>query len=445
MYFWDSSWETLKKGIDKYDDEMCRAWNGELDTILTFVCHLSSPSSVSTLTMLIQTGLFSAAVTAFCIESFQALSQNSADTTNIFLVAISQQLANSSAPTASMSMIEGFSPNTTDIQINILYFVSLALALSVSSVCILGKQWIREYQKDISVSACDAVWVRQACFDSLERWKVPQIMAGLPVVLLVALMLFFFGLLIQLWNVTDCTAAAAVTCVVSLTAILVIGTTIVPACVSMQPHRSSFAPFRSPQPWLFFIIFRWLQNWYNHKFNVWNEYPPILSSWSEFDLHFLKIERKNWFEDSISSVHCALRWVFKVLRNSSEMERCLLWCLQSKPYPKDLVESESVLCNYVLFGSNEEDRSDNLDRLYYDYSERSERRHEIDSAVGQRQAELLIRSAHCALDDVSSNPQKSWDAISSACDKLWYHGSFDKYSGQDIVHRMSPHLANLHL
>jgi len=253
-----------------------------------------------------KTGLFSAAVTAFCIESFQALSQSSADTTNIFLLAISQQIANSSAPTASMSMVEGFTVSATDIRINVLYFISLALALSVSSVCILGKQWIREYQKDVSVSPCDAVRVRQARFDSLERWKVPQIMAGLPVVLLVALMLFFSGLLIQLWNASDPTTAAAVTFVVSLTAILVIVTTVVPACISMQPRRSSFSPFRSPQAWLFFVIFRWIQTWYDDKYDVWKERPPILTSWSEFDLHFLEIETKNWFGNSISSVHRAL-------------------------------------------------------------------------------------------------------------------------------------------
>jgi len=445
MYFWDGSWETLKKGIDKYDDEMCRAWNGELDTILTFVCYLSSPSSMITLTMLVQTGLFSAAVTAFCIESFQALSQSSADTTNIFLIAISQQLANSSAPIASMSMVEGFAPNASEIRTNVLYFISLALALSVSSVCILGKQWIREYQKDISVSACDAVRVRQARFDSLEAWKVPQIMAGLPVVLLVALMLFFSGVLIQLWNASDPTTAAAVTFVVSLTAILVIVTTVIPSCISMQPSRRSFAPFRSPQAWLFFIIFRQLQNWYDHKFNVWNEYPPILSSWSEFDLHFLKIEAEDWFDHSISSIHCALRWVFNVLRNSSEMEKSLYLCLQPKLHPQDLIKSEDGLCKYVLLGSHDEDTSDDLDRAYYDYSIRNEGRHGIDSATGQRQAELLVRSAHRTLDDVSSNPQKSWDAIGFACDKLWYHHIFDNYSGQDIVHRTSLHLAHFHL
>ena len=31
-------WETVKGGVDKVDAEMCKAWNGELDTILTFVC-----------------------------------------------------------------------------------------------------------------------------------------------------------------------------------------------------------------------------------------------------------------------------------------------------------------------------------------------------------------------------------------------------------------------
>jgi len=31
-------WETLKAGVAKFDMEMCKAWNGELDTILTFVC-----------------------------------------------------------------------------------------------------------------------------------------------------------------------------------------------------------------------------------------------------------------------------------------------------------------------------------------------------------------------------------------------------------------------
>jgi len=118
--------------------------------------------------------------------------------TNVFLVALFQQLANSSSPVAAFSMVEDFTPSTHDVCVNVLYFISLALALFVSSVCILGKQWIREYQKDLSVSTQDAVRARQARFDSLEAWKVPQIMAALPVIFLVALLLFFTGLLMAI-------------------------------------------------------------------------------------------------------------------------------------------------------------------------------------------------------------------------------------------------------
>ena len=139
-------------------------------------------------------------MTAFCVGSLGTLSQNPADTTDTFLVAISLQRSNSSTPVVDFSMVNSFTPNAYDVQINVLYFVSFTLALSVSSVCILGKQWIREYQKDIAVSPCDAARVRQMRFDSLQRWKVPQIMVSLPVILLLALMLFFAGLLIQLWS-----------------------------------------------------------------------------------------------------------------------------------------------------------------------------------------------------------------------------------------------------
>lgn len=139
-------------------------------------------------------------MTAFCTESFSSLSPDPAETTNTLLFIISQQLANTSVAQAPISSTNVFHPKSSDAQINVLYFISLTLALSVSSVCILGKQWIREYQRDIAASACDSVRVRQARFDALYRWKVPQILAALPVILQAALMLFFTGLLVQLWN-----------------------------------------------------------------------------------------------------------------------------------------------------------------------------------------------------------------------------------------------------
>jgi len=35
-------WETIKRGLDKNDDEMAKAWNDELNTLLTFVRSIPS-------------------------------------------------------------------------------------------------------------------------------------------------------------------------------------------------------------------------------------------------------------------------------------------------------------------------------------------------------------------------------------------------------------------
>jgi len=221
-------------------------------------------------------------VTAFCVESFQNLSQNPADTTNALLFALSLQLANSSSPVADASIANAFSPAKHDVHINVLYFISLAFALSVSSVCILAKQWIREYEKDVVGTPCDAVRVRQMRYDSLEAWKVPQIIAALPVVLIVALLLVFTGLLVQLWHVNEHTTAIAVSAVVSFTALLVMITTFAPGLCGNLRSRASFVPFRSPQAWLFFVAYRPIQHWIHpihYRFSSYRVPPvPVLSS-----------------------------------------------------------------------------------------------------------------------------------------------------------------------
>jgi len=380
-----------------------------------------------------QTGLFSAAVTAFCVESFQSLSQSPADTTNVFLLAISQQLANSSSPTAAFSMVNDFTPSTHDVRINVLYYLSLTLALSVSAVCILGKQWIREYRKDLSVSARDAVRVRQARFDSLEVWKVPQIMAGLPVVLLAALLLFFSGLLIQLWGSSEHTTAIAVSVVVSLAALMVVVTTVVPAICSMKPRRTAFTPFRSPQAWLFLIVYRQWQQWYHSILHGYHEAPSTLSNWAAFDLQFLKTEAKSWFEHDISSVHRSLRWIYEVLRNSSATEKAVYWCFQKHFLPDPLVSSEGDLSRYVLSGSGQDEEYANPYRLCYDYSRRVDGLQCVDNPAGRYQVELIIRAAYHAI----RYGEDRWKVIFFCYDMFRVRGIFSEYVGEDILHRTS--------
>jgi len=431
--------------LEKYDKEMCKAWNGELDTILTFVCRPLYSLAMNPAKTPRQTGLFSAAVTAFCIESFQSLSQNPTDTTNALLFALSLQLANSSSPVADMSIVNTFTPAKHDVQINVLYFISLAFALSVSSVCILGKQWIREYEKDVVGTPCDAVRVRQMRYDSLEAWKVPQIISALPVVLIVALLLFFTGLLVQLWHVSEHATAIAVTAVVGLTAFLVLVTTFAPAYCGNWHSQASFVPFRSPQAWLLFVAYRQIQHmidasreaYYSarHPYINCNSPPvPILSSWNAFDLHFLKVEKERWFKHDVSSVHRALRWVYHTLSTSDTMKKCVVWCLQSpQSLPKYLMDDDNQLSSYVFSEEKPTGPSYWPDRAWYDFScDMLGGQKNIRSPGGRYQVEMLIRTCNQAIDHLSGNWEKAMVQIEQCCDYLsCYHGVFRSVSADN--------------
>lgn len=258
-------------------------------------------------------------------------------------------------------------------------------------------------------------------------------MATLPVILLGALLLLFAALLIQLWNVNEHTTAIGVSIIVSLTALMVTVTTVIPAVCNMNPSRTAFAPFQSPQTWIVFVVYRRLQQWLHSVFHAYAEVPITLANWLAFDLHFLEIEAKEWFDHETSSVHRALRWAYKVLCTSSTMETAVYWCLQEQFHPAELIETEDGLRRYILSGNEQNEILDNYDRLCYDCSERADGRQHIDSAIGRHQAELLIWSVYHTI--VHAHGQERWDENFYCYDKLYFCRIFSDYSQEDMVHR----------
>ena len=309
-------------------------------------------------------------MTAFCIESFNSLSQDPADTTNALLLIISQQITNSSfTPIFTESIGGDFHSTTASVQINVLYFISLTLALSVSSVCILGKQWIREFQRDVAVSSRDAIRIRQARFDTLHAWKLPQILAALPVILQAALMLFFAGLLVQLWEVSNRTPATVVSIVVGLTIMMVLVTTIVPAHFSESRLGRKLTPFRSPQAWIYFVGYQQLfaavfalrrlffsirasiMSTMGREMEVSEQPVQHVESWAELDIAFIKEELSStWYTHTSTSAHQALRWIYTVLGNNDVYKNSVMWCLQEEYPPTGLIDCDMELQNFIQLG-----------------------------------------------------------------------------------------------
>jgi len=127
------------------------------------------------------------------------------------------------------------------------------------------------------------------------------------------------------------------------------------------------------------------------------------------------------------------------------MEKALLWCLRPEYHPEGLIEDEDELARHVLRASDDTDTPRSLDRLQYNYSVQNQGYQKIYSPVGRYQAELLLRSAHRAIDDARKDLQKAWEVIDYSYYKLWSGGIFHNHSGKNIMHRTSSSFHSHHL
>ena len=202
-----------------------------------------------------QAGLFSAVVTAFSVQSYSLLQPNSADRTIKVLEQISLQLSSFSANAAFINSTipvipsPKFEATTLAVTINILWFLSLTLALMASLFAILAQQWVRHYADLPLVTGCERARIRQNRFEALDRWFVPQIIANLALLLQAALFLFFTGLVVLLWTINS-TAAKVITAAVAFFFVVFFAATAIPIFITDCPYKSTLA-------WAFRVLVSW--------------------------------------------------------------------------------------------------------------------------------------------------------------------------------------------
>lgn len=131
-----------------------------------------------------------------------------------------------------------FQPSLNAIRVNVLWFASLLLGLMSASFGILVKQWLREYLAGEYTSSQARLRVRHFRNPGLADWKVFEVAAVLPVVLQLALALFFVGL---------CFFTADVHSSIGHTTIpLVAGWTFLFIAVTLAPTISPLCPYKTP-------------------------------------------------------------------------------------------------------------------------------------------------------------------------------------------------------
>ena len=133
-----------------------------------------------------------------------------------------------------------FTPTPSVITVNVLFFTSLAVILVAAFIAMLVRSWIRELDRGletISDSKRRAL-VREYRNQGLLFWKLPQLIALLPILIYISLLLFSSGLVIFLLHIHKPSGVVALAVFLCGASFYVVTTLIA--------TLDSSAPFRSP-------------------------------------------------------------------------------------------------------------------------------------------------------------------------------------------------------
>jgi hypothetical protein len=126
------------------------------------------------------------------------LQEDPAETTRDILYTISQQLANNSFPPFPRVKYED--PQYA-VVVNGLLFTSLSFSLIAALLAVLALQWVANYDMGLNTSSArKRALQRHTRWKGIERWKMGEIIASLPLLIFVSLFLFFVGIADWLWH-----------------------------------------------------------------------------------------------------------------------------------------------------------------------------------------------------------------------------------------------------
>ncbi|CAL1698827.1 unnamed protein product [Somion occarium] len=218
----EDEWDRVANMLQMHDRAKAKKVNGDIDSLL------------------ILTGLFSAVVAAFVIDSYKSLQPDPASLSANLLAQIVLHLNGTEAVQAAGWSTSSTStqPSTNDIVVNVLWFTSLSCALVTASLGIFIKQWVRDYLDWDCSSSQERIRVRHFRYEGLLQWRIFGICAFLPVLLQLAILLFLVGLALFLHPLNAVVAwAVSVGLIIWVIVLIVFG--VAPFLSANCPYRNS--------------------------------------------------------------------------------------------------------------------------------------------------------------------------------------------------------------
>ena len=213
---------------------------GSLSSCVSLIVSIPPHSA-----QILQTGLFSTAITSLIAVSLPDLKPNPQDISTFHLEKIHQLLANRYTPPAStlptLARQSTFSPPKYAIWVNTLWCLSLVISLTCALLATLLQQWARRYIRITQpprYSPHKRARIRAFFSDGVENLRLPTAVEALPTLLHLSLFLFFAGLLVYLFNI-NLTVFIVVACCVNLFATVY-------ACITFMPIFRPDSPYYTP-------------------------------------------------------------------------------------------------------------------------------------------------------------------------------------------------------
>ncbi|KAF8510466.1 hypothetical protein BU17DRAFT_19688, partial [Hysterangium stoloniferum] len=172
-------WSLYLKETEKEDKEFANSLQVGVDELLIFDIKL----------IVSQAGLFGAILTAFLIESRKDLQVDPVQE-------ILQALQNQFATTPS----QPFEVSKSSLIVNYLWFSSLALTLFSALCAVLAREWLAKYVPVSPGSRSSDACQRLFRVIKAQQWRLESVVTGIPLLIQLALFLFFAGLVLFTWN-----------------------------------------------------------------------------------------------------------------------------------------------------------------------------------------------------------------------------------------------------
>ena len=216
-----------------------------------------------------------------------------------------------------------FSPPTSAVWVNSLWFLSLVVSITCALLATLLQQWARRYLKVTQTrsSLHKRARIRSFFAEGVEKNRLSMVVEALPTLIHLSVSLFFAGLVLFLWNV-NLTIFKVVLSWISVC-------TVVYGCITLIPIFRHDSPYNSPltplaRPVITVVLFVFMLFWVSFYLIVFYCSRGFSCNAAVRLIGY----PSNWFRQFMNMVTMTPEEV--ALKSSSEIDtRALLWTFDS--------------------------------------------------------------------------------------------------------------------